>query len=59
MKLQCGVSQLWTATSVLSSSPPHATTEVESGQALDTLEAALTVDRQKLRSRMDRLRLPC
>jgi hypothetical protein len=49
--------------SVLSSSPPLTITEVESGKALDTPEAApeevdLTVDRQKLRSRMDRLRLP-
>jgi hypothetical protein len=50
--------------SVLSSIPRLTITEVASGKALDTLEAApeeveLTVDRQKLRSRIDRLRLPC
>jgi hypothetical protein len=44
--------------------PARESTEVASGKALYTLEAApeeveLTVDRQKLRSRMDRLRLPC
>jgi hypothetical protein len=49
--------------SVLSSIPRLTITEVASGKALDTLEAApeeveLTVDRQKLRSRIDRLRLP-